>query len=1085
MTINKAPLPIQFAGGVDTRTDSKQVVTAKLLDLQNAVFTKQATISKRNGYRALSTQIQANGGNIANARGLGERDGEVLLFTDKHCYSYRPSADLWSDSGEVAATIATTPPIARTGTAQTQPDVADRHGVRVIAWEDSRGGVWCSVIEIETGRILQGQIQLDAAVLARSPRCLPVDDVLHVLWTREDLGSIQIAVINPATPTASPLAATLTSDLGSPPTYDAESARLAAGFVPVGGGKPGIVAWNQAGGGWRVGYIHGSGVLGSPLTGLPGVVTYPDAVTGPMAITADWVIQGWVTVAWISGAAIVMARIVNGVDLSPIQSYAQLGAGAAAYSRLTICTGKTPGIESTDQEMTLYWAAEIPGARTDLCAIESGSVVFASSPTAAMTSTVLRGHGLVSRAWYIDPDLSPAIDEVTGLYTLVGDVYVGISHTVRFFPYVAALRLSGNAGIASPNNIIVARLLPGECTGSLMRSTGPGASAWTTHLPSSLDVDQQDDEFWTRQHAIPLPYRIQLSSQNGDQFSEQGIKLATIDYDAPYQTAQLGRGLYLASAAPMHYDGDAWHEADFHCAPDYGYDTAGTPVDMTTAIAPVAGGSIANGTYLYAFAYEVVDAQGELHRGPVSVKMLVTMAGGPRSFSMAIPTCRLTRFGRVRIGVFRSEQGATGTDDTIELFRVTSTDVTVSTGSNRYVLNDPTVDTVTFVDGLADSALKTREPLYTNGGILSNAPSPWGGGILAVGKSRLYWTDSTDPNILRYSQQIADDTALEAPVDLSLRKDPFGGDLTAIGVMDDTVIPFSETAVYVFSGPGPLADPDAAPEANAFTPVELVTTDVGCISAASVGQTPSGLTFKSAKGIMLLTRDRQIVNIGNDVQKYDGQNVVRSTLIPSAQRIVYLTDSGRTLMWDYNRNAWSTFTNHEGLDAVVVDNLYYYLRTDSRVFVETPGAYRDDNTRIPMLIETAWIHFAQYLQGWQRIIYAYFLGRFISAHTLSVRYRLNYDEAYSPAILNDVNANWNPSEFGAGPYGVGAYGGSGGSGTRYQRRIHLNRRCQAISFRIEDIEATDDFGASFELSELLLIGGGIGADFKPGAARSA
>ena len=155
------------------------------------------------------------------------------------------------------------------------------------------------------------------------------------------------------------------------------------------------------------------------------------------------------------------------------------------------------------------------------------------------------------------------------------------------------------------------------------------------------------------------------------------------------------------------------------------------------------------------------------------------------------------------------------------------------------------------------------------------------------------------------------------------------------------------------------------------------------------------------------------------------------------------------------------------------------------MFVETPGVYRDDNTRIPMLIETAWIHFAQYLQGWQRIIYAYFLGRFISAHILSVRYRLNYDEAYSPAILNDVNANWNPSEFGAGPYGAGPFGGSGGSGTRYQRRIHLNKRCQAISFRIEDIEATGDFGASFELSELLLIGGGIGADFKPGAARSA
>jgi hypothetical protein len=206
--------------------------------------------------------------------------------------------------------------------------------------------------------------------------------------------------------------------------------------------------------------------------------------------------------------------------------------------------------------------------------------------------------------------------------------------------------------------------------------------------------------------------------------------------------------------------------------------------------------------------------------------------------------------------------------------------------------------------------------------------------------------------------------------------------------------------------------------------------------------------------------------------------------LPTNQRILYLTSAGRTLLWDYNRNQWSTFTNHAGLDAVVVGGLYYYLRPDSRVFVETPGSYRDDNSRIPMVIDTAHIHFAQYLQGWQKILYAYFLGSFKSAHSLSIRYRIDYNDAWSSALIANVNADWNPSAYGVGAYGVGAYGGAGLGGTRYQRRFHLNRRCQAIAFRIEDIEATGDAGASFELSELLLIGGGIGADFKVGAARS-
>lgn len=1071
MPLNKAPLPVVFGGGVDTRTDSKQLPITKLIDLQNCFFTKQFTISKRYGYRSLSQQIQDAGGNLANARGMAQRDDEVLIFTDKRCYSYRPSVDRLADAGEVAATTCTTLPIARTGTYQTQPDVADRNGVRVVAWEDSRAGVWCRVEEASTGRVLLGPVQLDGAALALNPRCLAVGEGLMVLWTREDLGSIQVAKISPAHPAAAPVVSTLTNDLAAAnPSYDAQPAVNAPALAFD--TRPAVIAWALAGGGFRVGYIAPSGVLGSAGTSLPGVATYAGVVlSGPLAVTWDPV-GAVATVAWVGSSLSVGALFVAGSDLTSVIRIATLVSIGATATRVTAAFGAA----GADGKALLYWAAESTAARSDLTTVTSGAALQTAN-TLDGAITVLRGHGLVSRAWHDGSTVTGAAAD--------GDVYVMVAHTVRFFPYVAALRLSDDSGINSPGNTIVARLMPGEASGSLMRTTGAGTRAWTKHLPSVMPVGQAEHEVYSRQHAVCIPYRIQLSSQNGDQFSEQGLKLATLNMRPAYAWAQLGRGLYLSSAAPQHYDGEQWREADFHCAPDYGYDVAGAPVDFTTAITTTAGGNIVNGTYLYAFWIEGVDAQGELHRGAVSTKLLVTMAGGPKSFTMAIPTLKLTRFASARICVARSPQGATGTDSTIALFRVTSNDVTVTTGANRYVLNDPTVDTVTFVDSLDDTTLKTREPLYTNGGILSNAPAPWAGGIIATGKGRLYWTDPTDPHMIRYSQQIADDTAIEAPIDLSLRKDPFGGGITALAVMDDTVIPFAATAVFVFGGPGPLADPSVDPAANAFTPVELVTTDVGCVQPSSVGTTPLGLTFKSAKGIMLLTRQREIVNIGNDVQKYDGQNVVRATLITTSQRVVYLTDAGRTLMWDYNRNAWSTFTNHEGLDAIVLDGLYYYLRTDSRVFVETPGLYKDDTITIPMKIETAWIHFAPYLQGWQRVLYVYFLGRFLSRHTLAVRYRLDYNEAYSHEIDSDVNSNYTPSVYGAGSYGAGSYGGPGGGGARYQRRIHINKRCQSISFLIGDIEAAGDFGATFELSELLLIGGGIGTDFKIGAPRSA
>lgn len=1071
MALSIGTIALPVASGIDTRSDEKVVPPTKFLDLQNVTFDRLGALKKRNGYRALSMAIQDSSDVLADARGMATRDDEILVFTDKRAYSYRPSADAWSDTGEVAATTATTLPIARTGSYQTQPDVAERSGVRVAAWEDSRGGVWCQVSEASTGHAIQAQVQLDSSTFARNPRCTWSGNTLLVIWTREDVGRLMIATVSTSQPSVAPSVAILVNDLdGANPYFDAENAPN--GPAGIFGSRPALIAWARTTG-ITVAYVSAGGMLASGLDGLPSPFQYADGATDGIAVTYDGVTRH-VAVVWIDGGGTTLrARFIDASALNvTTRMVSALGSGGVTYTKITAAFGGA----GADGNPQLYWAAEIAASRTDLSRIDSGAAVLTTTALDAL-STRLRGHGLVSRAWHDGATLDGSAAD--------GDAYVMIAHTVRFFPYVAALRLSDTSGISTPGNTIVARLMPGESAGANLRTTGAGTRAWTRSLPSVAPINLGDANIFTREHAAPLPYRIQLSSQNGDQFSEQGIKLATLNMRPSYQTAQLGRSLYLASAAPMHYDGAAWHEADFHCAPDFGYDLTGNPVNLSTTVAVGTAGAIPNGTYLYAYWYEVVDVQGELHRGPVSVKILATMTGGPRKFNITLPTCRLTNFTNVRICVARSTQGATGTDSSIPLFKVTSNDVTVTTGDNRYVTNDPNVDTVSFVDNLTDAQLQLREPLYTNGGILSNAPAPWGGGIIATGKGRLFWTDSTDPHMIRFSQQRADDTALEAPVDLSLRKDEFGGAITAIAVMDDAVFPFTSTAAFVFGGPGPLADPSVSPDANAFTPVDLVTTDVGCVEVSSVGVTPIGIAFKSAKGIMLLARDRTIVNIGDDVQGFDSQNVVRTTLRSTAQRVMFLTDAGRTLMWDYHQNAWSTFTNHEGLDAVEIDGIYYYLRTNSVVYAETPGVFRDNDEHVAIHIETAWIHFASQLQGWQRILYAYFLGTFLSPHTLSVRFRIDYNSTYSAPILSDVNSNFSPSLYGTGIYGAGVYGGPIGGSQRYQRAIHINKRSQSISFVIEDIEGGDDFGASFELSEILLVGGGLGPAFRVGAARLA
>ena len=80
MPIRKAPLALQFAGGIETKIDAKQVPTTQLLDLQNCVFVKGTTLSKRNGYAAYSMAVDGEAALYSNPVGLAERDGELLLF---------------------------------------------------------------------------------------------------------------------------------------------------------------------------------------------------------------------------------------------------------------------------------------------------------------------------------------------------------------------------------------------------------------------------------------------------------------------------------------------------------------------------------------------------------------------------------------------------------------------------------------------------------------------------------------------------------------------------------------------------------------------------------------------------------------------------------------------------------------------------------------------------------------------------------------------------------------------------------------------------------------------------------------------
>lgn len=489
------------------------------------------------------------------------------------------------------------------------------------------------------------------------------------------------------------------------------------------------------------------------------------------------------------------------------------------------------------------------------------------------------------------------------------------------------------------------------------------------------------------------------------------------DSNEARRSAELGKTLYISGGQLMQFDGTSLVEVGFHVYP---WDTGALPN----------GAGTPNGTHNYHESYSWRNAKDEQERGtavsifdasPVSQK--VDLTGSPLHI-----TAKTGIAGEVAIEFWRQvDAAAIGAPS----YLVTSKDP-AATGDNGYVENAPaTMALATVTDNLSDANLVKLETWPENGGLSLESLAPPAASIVVATQGRLVIAGIPGhPDRIGYSK-LRGTGEIVSFNDLYADLPSEGGDVTAIGFLNETLIVFKEHAIYALPGDGY----DNNGGGQNYGPARILNSDVGALNAESVALTPKGLVFKSAKGWFLLNHGWSAVYIGGAVAGYDSETVLSVSSMEDQQQVRFQTAS-RVLVWDYLVNQWSSWSLSGSVDGVVWNGVHHLVNTAADGIIAQADTHSGAGDLPQLDIETGWLKFAGFA-GFKKLRRMYLLGEFLGAHNLRIRVAYDYDETW----VQDKRWTATPTTV---------------NGPLRAEHCFAPQRCQAIKVRITAEATTGD-----------------------------
>lgn len=449
-----------------------------------------------------------------------------------------------------------------------------------------------------------------------------------------------------------------------------------------------------------------------------------------------------------------------------------------------------------------------------------------------------------------------------------------------------------------------------------------------------------------------------------------------------------------------------------------------------------AAGTVPTGTYNYILVRCKENSKGEVIRSTPSQPYNVTLA----SASTVTFTARFPFTG-----------------DSLyfwELYRKLNSE-TVYRLVGREGGNNP------FGSPIADNraSLAGQPTLYTTGNILENDPPPAFSSIV-YHQGRIFGINPTKLSEVWFSKLKEQGVPVEFSAFNTIQLEENQGRTTeratALASLDNKLIVFKERSIFVIFGDGP----DNAGGGASFSRPEMISSEVGCVDPRSICNTSKGVFFKSKKGIYLLSRGLEVVELGAPVYGFKDQKITSAVMMKDLQQVRFGTLNSDMLVYDYSYDQWSTFKNVESVAAVQVNSGYFVAQSDG--FLIENNVYNDNGTFIQQRLTTGWLKVSG-INGFQRAQRLKILGEYKSAHTMKVRVSYDYEgyhwDEYTLSPASGYNITTKPS--------LPNYQNGTNNGV-FEWELHLRRqKCEAMKIEIFD-EEDGVQGASFDLTGMTI-----------------